>query len=793
MKKLSFIFCCLCIWVFVLSGCKEEVIPESKFELAKNYVEIPSEGGVVQVEYFLENPLEDLSVNYQTDCDWIASVQVLSSNLINMTILPNKAEEARNAEIEFSYGSIRRELKLRQLGTNSTLTEPFAVEIKKTEMSSVLFDIVPNDKQMTYSVIVTQKEQTGTVDDEELINQIIDYYRDMASSSSVSLQAFLKQVLVKGERKNAMFDGLKPDNEYELLILGMDYDGNVLSKIVRVGFKTQPIEKCDISFDFTFEEIKAGNIRLKVHPSNSLQRYFTYAISVEELEQGSLTIEEEAQAYIDMMLGLLTGMGGMTLDDALDKLLVQGEYVYKFGLKANKEYYAYSVAVNDLGFVCSDAGTEKFKTGEALESDNQLQLTLSNINVDRVDYEIKATNDDSYYFLMEEAYRKDGWTDEEILEDLSKYVYSGDLRSGSQIGTWKPLGSGQKYSAYLFGYDSGMPTTDLHKVEFTTLTESGDPTTFSFTSSVSDISLGKATVNVKGNPYTVLYYWDICAAFMTEEEVLESLNFYVDDLVNNSEFYQGDRGLFFKLNGSRNTDVNEYVNLPSGEYKVYAVAINEETGEFATDVLFGEEFVIDPRTVSDVTITPVYDNYFDIDELADIYGGDFNAFRGQNRFCLRLTAETSGDVKATYMAVFREDLTSESIDDIALITNLVDEKAGLTDKVCEFALPYDTDLSIIAVAEDYEGNYSKVYRELINMNKAGASDAADYKPMGVSALKNIQGRARTFRIMKNVVEKDSWADGIKHVNVTEDWLNGELKHYQKVISEKREGWFLWKP
>lgn len=730
MIKQPFSICCLLAFLaaVTITSCDDKVVPEPEFELAKSYLEVPAEGGTVSVEYNVVNPLDDECPTYECEASWI-SVTGISDNEISITVSPNESEEARTADIEFVYAGIERELEVSQCGKGETPADkPFVIEIKEVSEVAVTFGIKPADNTMTYTVLTMERSMSDVMEDEELFEQIVSYYSSAADDYGLSLEDFLKEyVLVKGAFKSAQLGSLAPATGYVLLAVGMDASAERLSDLMREPFDTKAVEMVSATFDIDVQ-VDGPDAVMTVVPQGDPCRYFAYAEVKADVESSGGSLAEFSQSYIDMLLSFMMGLGGMSMEDALDKILVSGEYVYEMELTAETEYVAFASAVNDNGLVCSEVARTDFATGPAAASDNEITVTLSNINVDRVDYSVRTTNDDQYYFTIKDADKYAGLTDQEILDTLTYVVWSWDLFSGDQDSTWNYLERDKEYCVYAFGCKGDQPTTGLIKQSFRTLSQTDDPTTFTFEASASDITYSSALVSVKGLPHTVLYYWDICAGYMTEDEMREALDDYLENLFATSEFYT-DRKTFFAVNGTRHTEKYLYEDLDEGaSYKVFAVSIDENTWEYASAFTFGTTFETKTREVSPSTVEVQYGKYFDIDALADEYGGVYESFRGQNRFYLRTESVTTGDVEEILTAAYRQNMmdTQEWTDNM-LIKELT--STGLKGAVCEFALPYDTDLTIISVVRDSQGRYSKVYRELINFSKDGASDISEFEPL----------------------------------------------------------------
>lgn len=750
-------------------SCQKEFF-DPELHLDESSIEVKAEGATLKVGYTIDNPSDMLRLRYDYTVTWIADVDISVPGEVVIVISPNESPEGRECEIEFSYGDSDETLEIRQEGKEEEEPvehEDLEVEIKEVLETSVVFDVTPLDKSMTYTVMSIPKEMNDELgDDKQLVDEIMNFYIEAAVAEQISLEEYFEKygVLTHGDVKSGKIDALKPDTEYVLLAFGLNTSGDLLSEMYRIPFQTKAFEMTDVTFSFELK-IDGPDIEMTVTPSKDDVPYFSGVLAAEEYDAESMS--DYAQAQVDMYISLLTGLGGLSLKDALDKILVSGPYTFDTELKAESEYYAYSIAVNTSGYVCSIPSVEKFVTGSVSGSDNEISIELSYINLDKVDYTITTTNDDQYFFTVKEKSAFEGMSDDEILESLTLAVFSWDLYSGDQHGTYEYLSPGVEYYAIIFGYYGGAVTTEMIKEEFTTLTTPDDPTKFTFTSSVSDITMTGAKVSVTGTPHTVMYYWDICPVYFTEEDVESFLESYLEELFETSEFYSS-RDIFFKINGSRHTDSNDFTELMDGtEYKPYAVSIDENTWEYACDFTFGEPFRTKEHVISDATVTAKYDKYFDIDQLADEYGGEFESFRGQNRYYLRVDVETTGSVTKTYTAALRGDMTdAQSISDAMIISDLVTNKMGLTDKICEFALGYDTDVTILSVAVDDKGNYSRVFRGLVNLGKDGVSDISEFEPVQTSkavktAFSHDSGRYAANREVKPFKEYDERVRALK--------------------------------
>ena len=58
----------------------------------------------------------------------------------------------------------------------------------------------------------------------------------------------------------------------------------------------------------------------------------------------------------------------------------------------------------------------------------------------------------------------------------------------------------------------------------------------------------------------------------------------------------------------------------------------------------------------------------------------------------------------------------------------------------QYFLPYDSDCTIVAVAIDTDGNFTKVFRTVINKSKAGVSDISEFKPFHLETTEAVPAK-----------------------------------------------------
>lgn len=96
----------LSLVLFSTVSCEDKTVetPPSGFSLARNVVEVPVGGGVFEVKYLLENPVEGTVPVPETEAGWIHDFDVSVQGTISFTVDSSDVEEVREAVVEVVYG-----------------------------------------------------------------------------------------------------------------------------------------------------------------------------------------------------------------------------------------------------------------------------------------------------------------------------------------------------------------------------------------------------------------------------------------------------------------------------------------------------------------------------------------------------------------------------------------------------------------------------------------------------------------------------------------------------------------
>ncbi len=735
MKK-DYSYLCLFAVMFIsvagMSGCNEiEEQPQPSnsteviFEVPK--LELDCSGETVSIAYSIVNPIDNAELVPSTDVNWIYNFKV-KKNSIEFVVSPNKSDAPRQAVINVDYGDFKSSFEVVQ----QSYEIPFRLEVPEENITetSAKFHAYPKDKQMTYllsSIEKSFKDELG--DDEAVFNMILNNLKETASAMNLSLADFLKLnnlILVGDTPENGELSrGHKPDTEYYAFAVGMTYDGKKTSGIVFVPFRTKAVTGVDQTFDIS---VKVNGLSADLDVTSSKKdNYFLYGcIADSQLKNEGLTLEQKVAKLMEdnISYGLLFGL---TSEDVVKSqcVLEHGQKTVD-GLNGNALYWAYAVGVSLSGQLNSKLASKSFSTGSVPQSENMITVSVDNIGVDNVHMVVETTNNDPYALIIEPAAKYEGLSDDEILKELLNYDLNHNMKEGNFSGTANNLLPGSSYYIFCFGYMGGQANTNLVKCNFKTV-DAGNPGSFSFSSETTDITVRSARVTAFGTPETLLYYWDVVPAGTTDEEILHGINLTIQSLILEGTIQTPLD--YFRAVGSRGEAAYEFKELSATtEYVPIALPVDELLGNHTGKIFRGASFTTKCEKLSDATVKIAFDKYWDGDEISANFVG-YEEFGGQNLYCIPLKVETTGDVRDTYFSVYPDNLTDEqTFNDEFWINELYTKNNGTMRKEIQYFLPYDSDCTIVAVAIDTDGNFTKVFRSLINKSKDGISDIGEFVP-----------------------------------------------------------------
>lgn len=491
MKKYLKTFLSVLLAAVPMTGCEEPApLLNPEFSVDGTSLEVPADGGRMEITYTLENPVQDARVIAFSDDEWITMCDEREEGKIFFDVDPNEDEELREGAVTVSYSALDEEyiVKILQRGAEGSATDtsdvdtgavklPFRISVLEAMPTSVSYEVLPDDKEMGYITMAVEKaafDKFGS--DEDYFQSELSYYILMAESIyGVPLGEYLKGVLHYGDTHDNYFDLLSPDTGYYAYAYGLSLDGERLTDIVKEEFSTAPKPNVDAKFEFSYSIVPGTRADVSVFPDSQDYWYYFSVLRTEGLEE-NYDMVELAQGYLDYVVEYYMMSEGGTVEDAMRLVCFNGIGLNSFELLPDKEYSLFAVAVDlTTGLVVSEATEELFDSGSTGPSDNVISLETVYEGFTDATVSISTTNSDPYVFCIDLAENWEGMSEEEMLEKLTKDDMSYFSRNGDFTAEITGREPGTEYRAFAFGYSSGIATTGLTSLVFKTheLGESG--------------------------------------------------------------------------------------------------------------------------------------------------------------------------------------------------------------------------------------------------------------------------------------------------------------------------------
>lgn len=489
----------------------------------------------------------------------------------------------------------------------------------------------------------------------------------------------------------------------------------------------------DIVYEFNITyDIDGPYVDMTVEAKPEGVRYFAWYYPKETLDEAlaqspGVDIVKYLNRWVEVDLSDAIYYGayaGYTPEQAVAEITFVGKSTQSFELNGETDFYGFACAVTDGGTRLSDVTVTEFRTGTVAASDNNIEVIVNDINSDRFDYTIQTSNDDQYAAIVFPAEEVESMTDAEFIamfNDIGNYIpylHRNNYSTTALVGK-----DDADYYIIAFGFEYGMATTAIQRVKVHTL--KSDPTLIpEFEFSVDKVTNFRIKATVDTSHKTCLYYADYCYDGETAEELMAMVREAADWYVNNG--YYPSLAACMKaigVKGRKSFDFNPLA--PETDYRLFAIGIDETTGEFNTEVIFTEVIRTPAKQVSESYIEIPIGKYFDGFDLIEAYPEEFADADGWAVIPLEVT--THGDVVDYYYDVYLGDVTDTTYptdDEIILDLEMYGiHNDPLSMSYCYFNEP----LTLIYFSKDGDDNFSPVKRVLFTMTPDDCSPIEEFE------------------------------------------------------------------
>ena len=641
----------------------------------------------------------------------------------------------------------------------------FVIEVKNITDTSVEFTITPEDEEMTYITMMTTKKYFDEFeDDEAYILDDISWMDSVAYEEGLTLSEYLESVLRKGVTSDTQ-DMLDPATEYVVYAYGLTTRGEITTPLYKQTFKTLSTELTELNFEIEVTDIGYDTATVTVTPDNDKAFYFVSVFSLEDYQNYGGD-ESAFAAHINKLRNYYYGLGA-TADQMVANLgYVGAKSLSVEDLKAGTKYMAYAIGIDERFVANSLATVVEFETKTATVSDLTFEVEITNTYYDHIEGSVTPSNNEDTYICSVQYASSLEWSDSEeafvesIVDDITAW---GDIEDSLRKGVMSLNGiSGlqaeTEYIIVCFGYD-GAPTTAPHITHFTTPAATGNPDDLVVTFEVSDITHNSA--NVTTTPSVGAYYFTFYTDVNNYNSLLEehgTVDACVAYLANyeidyGAEWFECSRAEYlYDLGASLGKEKNFYNQLePATEYVAYAIAVDMETGELASEKGFvSEPFRTLDKVVSNASVSIAFGKYYDGSALAELDPARFLNCKGYA--VLPYTVKASDSAAAWYTGFYDGDFTEWGCTDDDIYAELItygwewDSEYVSENRESGIAiLSYDTPYTFLGIAKDSEESYGPGFITVVTLTADGVSPAEEFiaanpaaKPAKAATSKSIK-------------------------------------------------------
>lgn len=713
--------------LLVFAACQEKPEPEAEapvIRLKATEVTLDSDGASENIAYVIENEIEGEKISVTCEAEWL-EVNTDKARIITLSAQTNETGEVRKTEVVLSY---RDADDVVVEVSQDFFVNPLKISLSGVTATGVTFSVTTSEPDLTWIPMVTYKEGFEYYETpDELFASDIEYFKYLADINDQTLSEFLETMVASGSMEDVYLDGLQPSTDYVLYAYGVTTDGRRTTDIVSEPFRTDDPYEGDITFTFEVTE-NDYVLEYSIIPSHTGVPYYYGIVTEEQLDQW------KAQYGNNIRTAIQKGEIDPSIQELMDYGMISGPsgYFDVFGesdivdwgyyeATADTKYILFAARWDENCILADPVSTYEHTTAAVAGSDNHITLEVTNITQSSADAVVTVTNDDPYVVIPVRTAEVEGMTDDEVFAYLVAgydYIMSEYTFTGNKTRTYSRMRPDNDYTFFAFGYKAGTMTTDMKRVQIKTL-PAGDPADCTFAFHV-EPDVDNAWVEVTPSDKGQFYHWFVCPSYYTEDDAKSYIRMIIEQV------YEGDMPSYasweLTLGDAATTVWDLY---PETEYKVCAIIVDYDSGEFLSEMFFSEPFVTPAKTYAAITFDMDFGPYYDLGELVKAGQTQFEPLLEQGNALMPITVKPIGKCSAFYYDIYANDLSDEEMyTDETFYAAL--EGGGCPYESSIFVVQYDKPMTLTALAYDYEGNPTKIYREVLRFTQDGASPVSEF-------------------------------------------------------------------
>lgn len=510
-------------------------------------------------------------------------------------------------------------------------------------------------------------------------------------------------------------------------------------------------------FTITITEVGTVTAKVNVEPKDNDAGYFSNVLSDHDYQQmKQFGVDDYLQYFIEVIME----SEKVDYSTAVKIITTHGEGEYNvMELDPGTLYHAIAVGIDAAGKSNTPFVEKEFYTNKVEASENTFEVTVSEQDLTTAKVSIHVSNSDPYFVDIQPVGLRQEVTEE---HDFAKYMVNKYLEQGMLAGyvfyndrefTVESLKPGWEYEVIVFGCNEGSVTTDAEFIPFQTL-KGGSPADCTFEFDWELKALDKSDFYCLPSDEGIVYICDIIAEEdyqmfleLGEGDTDAGMSEFLDTMIDEYTEFLGTRTETVDLLADCGEAIFNATVSAGKEYRMWAVSI-DQSGEPAASFEVSEPFIV-PESEWSESATITIDNcvWYDGDALYELDPVVFAGARGNAVVAINVTH--SPEAAHWYTGVFLGNLMESS--DQSVIKNLtVWGLPDMKDQEEYLLIAYWGESTICAAAEDAEGKFGPIVRQLVNITKETASPVpstfAGVKSLSQTKFRKEAGPVRSASI-----------------------------------------------
>ena len=327
-------------------------------------VDAPAQGGVSQIEYKINNPIEGAAVSATCPENWVSNLNTETAGIVSFETAGNNTSSPREAVVTIQYGDIQQiaQFTIKQEAV-TVVEEAFKIAISEVTTKTFVVNVTPKDKEMFYLLNVLPASATKDfTTDEDFYNYDVEFYKDM--DWGFGWESIAQEALQQGTIADRLIENMTPDTEYVVYAYGVNQTTiERLTPISKETLKTLIPEEVNADFDLQITSVNGLDIDVRV-TAKGYDGYFVAKIfsNVKDGDTDETVLEKISTAWSDnvQIFGWMGYTSEMILSQEASKL---SKEIHET-LEPNQKYYIYAFAVDDDALRCTDITILPFSTND---------------------------------------------------------------------------------------------------------------------------------------------------------------------------------------------------------------------------------------------------------------------------------------------------------------------------------------------------------------------------------------------------------------------------------------------